>query len=209
MAERNVTALAVDNGSGVCKAGHSGDYAPRAVFCPTVGRPKMPGIMVGMDQTFGYVGDEAQSKSGILTPKYPIESEKGRGMCNAGFAHDVPRALPPPTVGRPKMTGSTVGMYQKGSSVSDETQSRTIRYAAEHVDDESGMCKAGFAEHAPRALSPSTDDMPKNPSSAFDINRKDSYVGDETQSNTVKYPGRRDVMAPTGSCEPCRSADNC
>ena len=47
------------------------------------------------------------------------------------------------------------------------------------------------------------------PGSAVNINRKDSYVGDEAQSNTVKYPGRRDVMAPTVSCEPCRFADNC
>ena len=71
------------------------------------------------------------------------------------------------------------------------------------------MRKAGFAEYAPRVLLPSTVDMPKNPSIMVDINQKDSYVGDETQSNTVKYPGRCDVMAPTGSCEPCRFADNC
>ena len=40
----------VDNGSGMCKAGFAGDDAPRAVFPSIVGRPKMPGIMVGMDQ---------------------------------------------------------------------------------------------------------------------------------------------------------------
>jgi len=33
--------------------------APRAVFPSIVGRPKMPGIMVGMDQKDSYVGDEA------------------------------------------------------------------------------------------------------------------------------------------------------
>ena len=64
----------IDNGTGYCKAGLSGEEGPRAVFPTCVGYPKYANGMVGGDKKEFFVGSDAEYKRGVLKLNYPIEN---------------------------------------------------------------------------------------------------------------------------------------
>lgn len=70
--KQETTGLVIDNGSGTTKAGFAGDDAPRSVFPTQIGRPKMPGIMVGLEEREIYAGEEVNAKRGVLSIDQPI-----------------------------------------------------------------------------------------------------------------------------------------
>ena len=67
-------AVVIDNGSGVIKAGFSGDNAPSVKFPSIVGVPRTDKPMIGTDVKSEYIGDEAMKLRGVLKLSYPIKS---------------------------------------------------------------------------------------------------------------------------------------
>lgn len=71
--EYDLPAVVVDNGSGFIKGGLAGEDSPKVLLPTIIGVPKMPGIMVGMDQKDYYVGHEAVEKARFLNASLPIQ----------------------------------------------------------------------------------------------------------------------------------------
>jgi len=66
--------IVIDNGSGVIKAGFSGDNTPTVKFPSIVGVPRNGQQMIGVEAKSEYIGEEAQKMRGVLMLSYPIES---------------------------------------------------------------------------------------------------------------------------------------
>jgi len=65
-----MSAVVIDNGSGIVKCGFDNELKPTSIFPSIIGRPRIPGVL--RDNAV-IVGEEAQKKRGILSLRYPVE----------------------------------------------------------------------------------------------------------------------------------------
>ncbi|XP_069599088.1 actin, cytoplasmic-like [Ranitomeya imitator] len=70
---QDAPAVIFDNGSGICKAGLSGDITPSSVISSVIGHARTGNRMLQANRKAYYVGEEAQNLRGILALTYPIE----------------------------------------------------------------------------------------------------------------------------------------
>jgi actin len=70
--EEDSEPIVIDIGSGTLKAGFASDDAPKCIMPMIIGKPKAPGVLVGMDQKDCYVGHEAKAKKNLLIIEEPV-----------------------------------------------------------------------------------------------------------------------------------------
>lgn len=72
----NQTPIVLDNGSGVCKIGYASTDAPKSAFPTIVGKPRIPGVIIGTEYKDSFIGEDAQLRRGVLNMTYPMEHGK-------------------------------------------------------------------------------------------------------------------------------------
>lgn len=103
-------AVIFDNGSGLCKAGIAGDLTPKSVLTSVVGRSWVGSSMLGIGRKDCYIGEDAQSRRGVLALTYPVE----RGVITSWdsiekiWAHVYDRELCLPASERPVLLTEVV-----------------------------------------------------------------------------------------------------
>jgi actin-related protein len=65
--------IIIDNGSGLIKAGFSGDDHPSAIFPTIIGRRRRAAAISETGEKVQYIGKQALTNKDILTIHYPIE----------------------------------------------------------------------------------------------------------------------------------------
>ena len=99
--DEEVQTLVIDNGSATIKAGYAGYDSPVRIFSAVVGRPKFDAPvmvpLVGLTNGKGiYLGDEAQSRNGVLKLNSPIENGIISDWQSSGTTRSTTNcALPP------------------------------------------------------------------------------------------------------------------
>ena len=68
-----MTAVVIDNGTGIIKAGMAGEDAPKSCFPTVIGYPKYQQIQGIQDQSY-FIGEEAISRKGVLKLRYPLQN---------------------------------------------------------------------------------------------------------------------------------------